>query len=397
MNGKIILSAPAARLPELDGLRAIAILLVLISHHLRYAPIACVRWFTEMGWIGVDLFFVLSGFLIGGILLDQRTAANYYTVFYLRRFLRIVPLYALLVVPGLLVLGCGLQSHFSGHSLAGQSAAGMWSCVFFIQNVGTIFGLGIPRYLGPTWSVAVEEQFYLLLPPLVRNLNLKKLLTVLVVAIVFAPVLRGILILELGDKAAQMCYNFLPCRWDSLLMGVICAFAYRDVKLKESVFNRLPWLRIFWCVSASVSLFLLFSSRDHNEGSSPLGSMLDPKLGFLGYTVIDAWFACTLLLAVLNPHGHLKRVLSNPFFKPIATVSYGLYLLQSPMMAITESVMHFAHIHYASVSWTATGVALASLAATGVAATLSWKFFESRLIRLGHQHKYQLPDASPPK
>src|ERR1700721_2845624 len=122
-----------SRLPELDGLRAIAILLVLFSHHLAPIPIASIRYVVEMGWVGVDLFFVLSGFLIGGILLDQRRATNYYRVFYLRRFLRIVPLYALLVIPGLLSLSLGLQSYFAGHSMADMSPYGMWVWVFFLQ------------------------------------------------------------------------------------------------------------------------------------------------------------------------------------------------------------------------------------------------------------------------
>ena len=152
--------APAnSRLPELDGLRATAIILVLISHHLAAIPVHWIKAVADAGWVGVDLFFVLSGFLIGGILLDQRAAANYYRVFYARRFFRIVPLYALLVVPGLLVLGLGLQHLFAGNSLGGRAAGGLWFCPFFLQNVGAVLGMSPPNYLGPTWSVAVEEQF----------------------------------------------------------------------------------------------------------------------------------------------------------------------------------------------------------------------------------------------
>jgi peptidoglycan/LPS O-acetylase OafA/YrhL len=379
MTGKIISPAPTIRLPALDGLRAIAILLVLFSHHLAYVPSTGLRHVIEMGWVGVDLFFVLSGFLIGGILLEHRVATNYYRVFYLRRFLRIVPLYALLVLPGLIVLGCGLQSHFSGHSLAGQSAFGMWLCVFFTQNIGSVFGFGIPAYLGPTWSVAVEEQFYLLLPPLVRKLSSKTLLKILVLAILFAPLLRGLLIYKFGEQAAEACYVLLPCRWDSLLLGVVCAFVIRNVNYHEWITHRLRGLQIFWWLLALSSIALLFGS----EGR------LDPKLGFLGYTLVDAWFASTLLLAVINPHGGLHRGLSLSAFKPIATISYGLYLLQSPMMAVVETCFRFAHLQYAKISWTATGVALVSLAATSVAAIISWKLFESRMIRIGHQHQYQ--------
>lgn len=379
MSCNIVSSAPANRLPELDGLRAIAISLVLVGHHLAYAPVPWVRWFTEKGWVGVDLFFVLSGFLIGGILLDQRAAANYYRVFYLRRFLRIVPLYALLVLPGLLILCTALKKHLGAHSLADEPVLAMWFCAFFAQNIGTLFQLNVPAYLGPTWSVAVEEQFYLLLPPLVRNLSQRTLLRILALAIVFAPLLRGVLILAFGDKVAVPCYVLLPCRWDSLLLGVVAAVAYRDDRFRTWVAGRLRTLQIGWWLLVIAAAGFLFGSEYH----------LDPSLGFLGYSVIDACFACTLLLAVMNPAGNLHRFLGLRFFKPIATVSYGLYLLQSPMLAIVESAFRFAHISGAKISWTETGIALVSLAATIVAAAVSWKFFESRMLRIGHNHRYQ--------
>jgi peptidoglycan/LPS O-acetylase OafA/YrhL len=175
MNTDTKLSAAASRLPELDGLRAIAILLVLFSHQAAFVPLAGIRRFLDMGWIGVDLFFVLSGFLIGGILLEQRDATNYYRIFYLRRFLRIVPLYTLILLPGLVVLGLGLQAYFAGHSLGDRSAAAIWFCPFFLQNIAWALALIPPTYLLPTWSVAVEEQFYLLLPLLIRKVDRIKL------------------------------------------------------------------------------------------------------------------------------------------------------------------------------------------------------------------------------
>jgi peptidoglycan/LPS O-acetylase OafA/YrhL len=331
------------------------------------------------------LFFVLSGFLIGGILLDQRPATNYYRVFYLRRFFRIVPLYALLVIPGLLSLSFGLQSHFAGHSMANLTPSGMWLCFFFLQNFDAIFQFGIPFYLTPTWSVAVEEQFYLLLPPLVKNFDPKKLLKILVLIIISAPLLRGILIFTLEhngdvqDQVARICYTLLPCRWDSLLLGVVSAIAFRNVKFHEWMAGHKRRMQTLWWLLGLGSLVLLFSSDGR----------LDPKLAFLGYTLIDAWFACTLLLAVMNPLGGLHRVLSLPALKPVATVSYGLYLLQGPVAAVVKSLVHFARFQYPEIGWTATGVALLSLSLTAGAATISWKFFESRMIRMGHQHRYQ--------
>jgi peptidoglycan/LPS O-acetylase OafA/YrhL len=379
MNEGTVSRTANSRLPELDGLRAIAILLVLFSHHLTTIPVEAVRQLAAAGWVGVDLFFVLSGFLIGGILLDQRAASNYYQVFYLRRFFRIVPLYALLVLPGLLVLGLGLQGYFAGHSLGDKSSVGLWLCPFFLQNIGTVLALNIPAYLGPTWSVAVEEQFYLLLPPVIRRVSRKQLLTLLTLAICFAPMLRGGLLWAFGDRAGLACYVLLPCRWDSLLLGVVAAVAYREAGFRNWLVAKIRWLRVYWWVSAAISAAILLRSDDR----------LNLHLAFLGYTLIDSFFACTLLLAVLNPAGRLHDWLSQPALKPIATISYGLYLLQSPTQAVVESFFRFTHIQYAPTGWGATGVAALALAATFLAAALSWKYYESRLIRLGHQTPYK--------
>jgi len=372
-------NAAAARLPELDGLRAIAVLLVLAAHNLCCLPVAGLRWVGERGWIGVDLFFVLSGFLIGGILLDHRPAKNYYQTFYLRRFLRIVPLYAVLVLPGLLVLSFGWQHYFRGHALAGESVGGAWLCVFFVQNFSSLLHWELPRYLVPTWSVAVEEQFYLLLPPLVRHLDARKLPWLLVPAIVFAPLLRGAMFLAYGGLVARSGYTLLPCRWDSLLLGVLCALAYRQPGFRQWVAARLRAARIFWLLAVVVSMAWLSWTRDR----------LDPRLEIFGYTMIDLCFASTLLLAVLNPPGILHRVLSWPGFKPVAAISYALYLLHSPMLGVVESLFRFAHVECDKISWTEGGLAAVSLAATVLVSAWSWKFLERPMIRLGHQQRYQ--------
>ena len=309
MNDNTLSNVASVRFPELDGLRAIAILLVLLDHQLASVPVAWLRRVMEMGWVGVDLFFVLSGFLIGGILLDHRAATNCYGVFYLRRFFRIVPLYAVILLPGLLVLGFGLQAHFAGHSLADEPSAGIWFHPFFLQNIALALALGVPHYLVPTWSVAVEEQFYLLLPPLVRRVNEKKLLKILALAILVAPVLRGGLILTFGVRARDACYVLLPCRWDALLLGVACACAFRSAEFRARLARQMHWLQLFWCLSAAGAIGWLF----HCEGR------LDPRMAFLGYSLIDACFAGTLLLAVMHPHGSLHHALSWPAFKPVAT------------------------------------------------------------------------------
>src|SRR6266568_5097276 len=157
-----------SRIPELDGLRGIAIGMVIIWHYFSTvvragpsSPLSYLVAATRATWSGVDLFFVLSGFLIGGILLDARGATNYYRVFYRRRFFRIVPIYAavLLIFPIFTLLRHG------AHPAPAAGAPPWYMYWTFTQNLwmAATSSLGT-NSLGMTWSLAVEEQFYLTLP-----------------------------------------------------------------------------------------------------------------------------------------------------------------------------------------------------------------------------------------
>src|SRR5271155_4280107 len=144
------------RIPELDGLRGIAILMVLVYHYTGW------RW----GWTGVDLFFVLSGFLIGGILMDAKSATNYYSVFYTRRFYRIVPLYAVTVCMLPLLLATHYEWFTVGNKIPWYAYATFTQNFWMVklEKLGTMA-------LAVTWSLAIEEQFYLTLPIIVRNVS----------------------------------------------------------------------------------------------------------------------------------------------------------------------------------------------------------------------------------
>ncbi len=163
------------RIKELDGIRGAAILFVLAYHYFSNGaginnPIG--RQFLKLfsiGWSGVDLFFVLSGFLIVGILLDAKSSNNYFSSFYIRRALRILPLYYLLLTLFLI-----LPIFISNDGIF-KLTFPFWSYLLFIQNLFMIkFDLGT-SWLGVTWSLAIEEQFYLLLPILVWKLDKKRL------------------------------------------------------------------------------------------------------------------------------------------------------------------------------------------------------------------------------
>jgi peptidoglycan/LPS O-acetylase OafA/YrhL len=381
-------SATPGRYPEVDGLRAIAISLVLLNHYFSHSfPSGFVRTVTSFGWVGVDLFFVISGFLIGGILLDQRRATNYYRVFYVRRFFRIIPLYLVVVAPAFLVVILGWQHRFAGHSLGQLDGWVMLLYLCFLQNLGGGLLFATPNYLGVMWSLAVEEQFYLLLPPVIRRLDPVQLLKWIVAGILAAPLVRGLLFLLLPDRsltAGMAAYALLPCRWDSLLLGVVTAYVIRNPALCHWWSARQKGLRLTWlALGLGMAGFAVSGVSQYH-----------PLVAIGGYSWIAAFFTLTLLLARLNPAGSLFRLLSLDLLKPIATVSYGLYLLQGPVLTLKEALLRRTSLP--EVGWTTTGVNVLALAATAVAAAISWRLYESPLIRIGHRNSYQFPEESTP-
>src|ERR1700730_2320684 len=198
-----------SRIPELDGLRGIAIALVVVFHYFYFSPTPdyhrtglVYRLFLYLerviafGWTGVDLFFVLSGFLIGGILLEVRESPQYFKTFYLRRFYRIIPVYFAWILCYILVMavaGSFLAAHTS-HANNDLWGSGHWLLIqfLFLQNFGTLNSLPSIAWIwfSPTWSLAVEEQFYLVAPLVIRFLSKTALYVFLATAILMAPALR---------------------------------------------------------------------------------------------------------------------------------------------------------------------------------------------------------------
>src|ERR1039458_2781225 len=171
-------------LPELDGLRGLAILWVVLYH---CGPLLQGTWMhrvADWGWAGVILFFVLSGFLITSILLGTRDKPHYFHNFHARRALRIWPVYLLVLV----VVYAQSDWFIGPMPLEAIKAAPWWAYLFCVQN---LFHLTLPPALGPTWALAVEEQYYFFLAPVVRWLRRPWMLAgVLLAALVCSPLLR---------------------------------------------------------------------------------------------------------------------------------------------------------------------------------------------------------------
>src|SRR5712691_11866784 len=225
------------RIPELDGIRGIAIGMVLIAHHfevvsrpgsgLAYALVP-----LRLDWSGVDLFFVLSGFLIGGILLDARESSNYFRVFYTRRFFRIVPIYAVLLLSASFIRHLADAGTIRGFNEIFVGRLPWWYFATFLQNIGMSIHKTWGTFpLGVTWSLAVEEQFYLTLPLLIRFLNRRALLRFMLFAIAGAPLLRAFFF-HRDPLNFFPWYTLMPCRADSLLLGVLGAIVLREPRVR---------------------------------------------------------------------------------------------------------------------------------------------------------------------
>lgn len=201
-------------MPQLDGIRGIAILLVLIFHFGVSAVgpqsnsfVYLVGQSLILTWSGVDLFFVLSGFLIGGILLDNRLAPNYFKVFYIRPICRIFPVYYLWLalfaifayVLATLILPGALRPLY-------ENPLPFWSYATLTQNLAmAMAGRFGPQWLDATWSLAVEEQFYLTLPLIIRFVPQRRLPYLLITLIAATPILRT-LVLYLSPNYALSDY-----------------------------------------------------------------------------------------------------------------------------------------------------------------------------------------------
>lgn len=220
------------RIPELDGIRGLAILLVVTYHYIA-VPISAsatggfllMRQTLSNGWSGVDLFFVLSGFLICGILIDHRSAENYFKVFYVRRVSRIFPLYYFFLALFLLLqrlspsLGIFSQGLFS-------NALPLVPYLVYLQNFAMAArGTFGNEFLAVTWSLAIEEHFYLLLPAIVRRSLPQRLPLIIGFFIALTLILRYML-------GGEKFYGFVatPWRLDALFLGALLAVLFRSPK-----------------------------------------------------------------------------------------------------------------------------------------------------------------------
>jgi len=351
----------SAHIPALDGIRGLGILLVLFYHYGASAGVFGfdnrIIWLSGLGWSGVDLFFVLSGFLITGILYDSKGKKNYFRNFYARRTLRIFPLY---YAAAIAVILAGL---LLGTSLLGGSNP-MWILLYAGNFQMALEGGG--SILDHFWSLAIEEQFYLIWPFIVLSLTRKKIMLVAAAMIVAAPIIRTIMVLNNAEGLAV--YVLTPARMDSLAMGALMALAVRGpggaIALK-------PWA---WAAGlAALGGFLLIA------GIRQTFSNGDPLILTVGISLLMVIYASVIMLALtFRP---MQLIMELPVMRWFGKYSYGLYVFH-PIINMTLLHSPLTERFGPLTPAMQLGLLVLAFALSVLTAVLSFKFFESPLLRL---------------
>lgn len=299
------------RIVELDGLRGVAILLVISFHYINNQLIhttntigKALGFITSFGWVGVDLFFVLSGFLICSILLENKYSNNFFSTFFLRRVLRILPNYYFFLLLFFLPYAFGIfnKSTF----LFSRSEVPVWSYFSLLSNffMASNETMGVPA-LSITWSICIEEQFYLVFPIIIFFLRRRLIPYFLIFVIIVSPIIR----LSYGDWIPR--YVLLVTRMDSIAFGALVAYFYQFFDFKSSALKIKLILYVLILVDITICGLLYWFFKD---------------LGVAKHSLFGLFFAFILWLIISVDSLMLKSVLRNNLLMQIGRMSYSLYL-----------------------------------------------------------------------
>jgi peptidoglycan/LPS O-acetylase OafA/YrhL len=337
----------AARLPhirELDGIRGIAALAVLF-HHVCYVSIDPQKWgrgiralylVSQYGGSGVDLFFALSGFLITSLLIQDRGSSTYYRSFYWKRVLRILPLYILCLVAVYLFVP--------------QSHAYVLLAALFIVNFAHLFHVAST---GPFWTLAIEEQFYLIWPTVVRRRSVPQLIRWSIGIALSAVVLR---IIAAAFGHHDYYFTFFHC--DGLAIGALIACLYSQRTSKN---NRTGGIRTGWIAAGFITGVLLFSVNFLPHSS-------ERELAFISastQTGIALLAGTIIAFSIVHTGSRYLAVFRSRLFTFFGLISYAVYMIH------TYVLMAYEHLNGPLPAGDLTAYAIRFFVVLGVTVALS--------------------------
>ncbi len=355
-------------MPELDAVRGVAVLLVVVYHGLfwsnQHADVGpagrALLDASKVGWTGVNLFFVLSGFLIGGVLLDTRRlpAREYFGVFYARRALRILPLYylVLVVVSGLLAAAGEINAPF------------FWAGVFYLSNHADAFGGAAGYPLGVLWSLAIEEQFYLVWPLVVWGCGPRRLILVCGLVCLAEPVARGAAFRAYGEDVA---FSATWGRLDGLALGAMLAAVLRTGATRRRVLALAAVLAGGAVAVAVVGRPFGVATRTTLAGAALQTSCLD-------------LFYAGGLAATLAAGSRIGPRAAGLPLRSVGRVSYGVYLTHQTVFWLTDRLAGPAGLDALRQAYPTAGMLVRLLAVgavTLVLCRLLFRYYEAWWLR----------------
>jgi peptidoglycan/LPS O-acetylase OafA/YrhL len=355
-------------IPQLDGLRGIAIIMVM-CYHFFPNNILC-----NSGWSGVDLFFVLSGFLISGRLFPYLDDRKILLKFYRNRFLRIVPLYFAFLV--LFFSGWFLFSSRETLNTFTYYSNHWWQFFLFIQN--WIFAnnpVEVKTHLQHLWSIAVEEQIYLLFPlfiVLVRNKT--KAFYIVLFTIISILVSRWYyfnFIIQKEDYLKIYLNTFF--RFDSFLCGVLVYIIYNEQVIFNSAKKILNWLAII-CIGVLLTYTFITDDTEKNN----------PFISGAGYTIIAIMYAGLLQAILFKKSRVISLITSVPFLRYTGKISYGIYIFHWPLFMLGFVFLHKISARF-NLSSDVNSIhainVLICIPLTYLISHLSFKYYESYFLK----------------
>lgn len=338
-----------SHIPELDGLRGLAIALVLVYHCHPKLESTHLDVIAQWGWVGVNLFFVLSGFLITGIIADSRSDPHFFRNFYARRALRIWPVYVLVLLLNYFFVPWIFGSFWWG---VHQMRYAPWPYyIFFVQN---LFFISLPGTLGPTWSLAIEEQFYVFWAPFARIVRNRALVPFLVAVLVASPFIR-----MANFKIFTPTHTLTHL--DGLAVGSLIALVLREYNLGRATHVRLAAFGLtLGAIGVGIMLF---------HGSAFTDSLL--AFGF-GGMLLSA-------LLVTGQRSWYGRILTARPLNYLGTISYGLYMIHILCFVVIGAFdLKMERLGI----WGDLAVVAVRMVLSITAASLLWYGFEKPILKL---------------